>query len=419
MKPISRLTLHWRNLHQQLWFRPAVWSGIAALVMSVSYSADGWLPERWVPELKDNVVVDLLRILATTMLAVSTFALSMLVNAFASAASAGTPRATRLVVADPRAQNCVAVFMASFIFSIVGVIALGTGFWGPSARFVLFVFSVGMLCWVIYAFMLYMQVLTRIGRVGHTIETVARSTRDALENHVKEPLGGACAGTGPPDGSTAVLAGRVGFVQLVDMGELQEACEEKELTVHVAVRSGDLVHPAAPLLFVHPGVEPSADATKALRRAFVVGDERTFDQDAVYGLIVLAEIAQRALSPAVNDPGTAVAVIACQTRLLVEAYTQEHRVGPPDYPNVYLSPRDEGALVALAYDRVARDGAGSLDVQQQLLTHLAALAACTPEPIARRAREQASRCMERARASDMAPQDLEALERDWRAAFSA
>lgn len=75
------------------------------LVMVLSYSADGWLPEECVPELGPNFVTDLVRILATSMLAVSTFALSMLVAAFASAASAGTPRATPLVVADPVAQT--------------------------------------------------------------------------------------------------------------------------------------------------------------------------------------------------------------------------------------------------------------------------------------------------------------------------
>ncbi len=233
----------------------------------------------------------------------------------------------------------------------MGVIAIGIGDWGSSARFVLFAFSLGMLGWVIYAFMQYMQVLARIGRVGHTIETIERAVGEALQNHVRAPLGGGRAVEAPPVGSTAVLAARVGFVQLVDMDELQQA--------------------------------------------------------------------QRALSPAVNDPGTAGAVIARMTRLLVAAYAEEPPTEAPKYTDIFASPCDPGALIRLAYDAVARDGAGRIDVQEQLLGHLAALAACARGPIARRAAEQASRCLERARASEMAHQDLASLERDWRAAFRA
>jgi len=418
MPQLSRPTFHWRLLHQQLWFRPAVWSGIAVLVMALSYSADGWLPVRWVPKLRPDVVVDLLRVLASSMLAVSTFALSMLVAAFASAATAGTPRATKLVVADPRAQNCIAVFLASFIFSIVGVIALGIGDWGSSARFVLFAFSLGMLCWVIYAFMQYMQVLSRIGRVGHTIETIERAVGEALQNHVRAPLGGGRAAEAPPVGSTAVLAARVGFVQLVDMDELQRACEAHGLTLHVAVRTGDLVHPIAPLVYVHPGVEPDSEARRALRKAFVVGNVRTFDQDARYGLIVLAEIAQRALSPAVNDPGTAGAVIACMTRLLVrpmQRSPRRKRRSTQTSSRAHLTQGHSSALHTTRSLATARAGSPCKS---------SCWATSPRSPRARGGQTRAvplnkRRAAWNARASEMAPQDLASLERDWRAAFRA
>ena len=86
--------------------------------------------------------------MATSMLAVSTFSLSVLASAYASASSAATPRATRLVVADPQSQKSVAVFLAAFIFSIVGVVAMGTGRYGPAGRMVLFVCALGVLAWV-------------------------------------------------------------------------------------------------------------------------------------------------------------------------------------------------------------------------------------------------------------------------------
>ena len=51
-------------------------------------------------------------------------------------------------------------------------------------------------------------------------------------------------------------------------------------------------------------------------RAFIVGDDRTFREDPRFGLVTLAEIAARALSPAVNDVGTAIDIVGTFVRLL-------------------------------------------------------------------------------------------------------
>ena len=47
----------------------------------------------------------------------------------------------------------------------------------------------------------------------------------------------------------------------------------------------------------------SAEDAEAIAATFVIGGSRVFDQDPRFGLLVLSEIASRALSPAVNDPG--------------------------------------------------------------------------------------------------------------------
>lgn len=59
----------------------------------------------------------------------------------------------------------------------------------------------------------------------------------------------------------------------------------------------------------------SAVEMSQIARAFLIGDERTFDDDPRFGLVVLSEIASRALSPAVNDPGTAIDIIGTFVRL--------------------------------------------------------------------------------------------------------
>jgi uncharacterized membrane protein len=401
MFDLNRVGLLWSRLRQTLWWRPALWSAAAMAVAFASALIDAWVPAHWLPTLPAGVVDDLLRIMASSMLVVSTFSLSVLANAYASASSAGTPRATRLVVAEPRSQKAVAVFLAAFIFSMVGLIALGTGRYGPAGRLALFVCALGVLAWVVVSFMSYIDVLSRIGRVSHTIETVERAAAKTLRRYARQPLAGARAAVGPPDHARPVLSTRTGHVQFVDVAALQALAVRCDALVHVAASVGDLVHPKAPLAWVRAAAtgDDAGDREQddaRVREAFVVGPERTFEQDPGYGLIVLAEIAQRALSPAVNDPGTAIAVLGSQTRLLIETLSVPRETGAEVCDRVTAAAASPQALVAIAYEPIARSSAGQFEVMVQLLRHLDALVGNAPPAVRTAVQEMVQRTLARA-----------------------
>lgn len=116
-----------------------------------------------------------------------------------------------------------------------------------------------------------------------------------------------------------------------------------------------------------------------IQKAFSVGDERTFDQDPRFGLSVMAEIASRALSPAVNDPGTAIDVIGRLVRLLSDWQRRGHDgvVQGEEalaYPRVRVSALATSDLIEDAFLPIARDGAGLVEVQIRLQKSLEALA---------------------------------------------
>lgn len=391
MPDLTRLGLLWGRLRQTLWWRPALWSAAAVAAAVASFMVDSWVSPDWLPKLPSDVVDDLLHIMASSMLVVSTFALSVLASAYASASSAGTPRATRLVVAEPRSQKAVAVFLAAFIFSVVGVVALGTGRYGASGRMALFVCALAVLAWVVVSFMRYIDVLSRIGLVSHTIETVERAAAKSLHQYARQPLGGARAADAPPAGARPVRGQQTGHVQFVDVPALQALARSCDGQVHVAVQPGDLVHPAQPLAWLRaeaidtgaPG-EAEAQAPSgddAVRKAFVIGTERSFEQDAGFGLIVLSEIAQRALSPAVNDPGTAIAVLGSQTRLLIEALATPLDAEAQVCDRVTAAQAVPQALVAIAYEAIARCAMAQPDVMLQWLRHIAALVDNAPPAV--------------------------------------
>lgn len=267
--------------------------------------------------------------------------------------------------------------------------------------------------------MRYIDVLSRIGLVAHTIEIVERATAKSLKQYARQPLGGALAASEPPAGARPVWSQKTGHVQYIDLSALALALE-CDGHVHIAVHSGDLVHPAQPLAWLldsrcgggPQAVDGAAAQTltrasdAAVRKAFVIGAERSFEQDAGFGLIVLSEIAQRALSPAVNDPGTAIAVLGSQTRLLINALATPLDTTASVCDRVTAAAAQPEALVAVAYEAIARCSMSQFDVMQQWLRHLAALVANAPPAVQAAAIQLVQRVLARAARSGADSEDM-------------
>jgi uncharacterized membrane protein len=107
-----------------------------------------------------------------------------------------------------------------------------------------------------------------------------------------------------------------------------------------------------------------------------VNDERTYDQDPRFGLAVLAEIASRAMSPAMNDGGTAIDVIGRSVRLLAiwRKSPNPEEIEEISFPQVWVPPLKVDDFFDDIFLPIARDGAGIIEVQVRLQKALLALA---------------------------------------------
>lgn len=96
---------------------------VAGVLLAVVSSLLGrLLPDSLTLDLGQNAVGSILQILASSMLAVTTFSLTAMVSAYSSAASLGTPRSTQLLVRDRTSHNALSTFVGTFAFSVVGII---------------------------------------------------------------------------------------------------------------------------------------------------------------------------------------------------------------------------------------------------------------------------------------------------------
>ncbi len=203
------------------------------------------------------------------------------------------------------------------------------------------------------------------------------------------------------------MASGIGYVEHIDMAALLQCSAEHRLEIFVLVEPGTLTYLQTPLACVAGGDCPQS-VIDNIRAAFSLGTTRTFDYDPRFGLIVLGEIASRALSPGVNDAGTAIDVIGRATRALSTWATTAAETGAEnEYPEaqVWFQTLSVHDLLDDVFTPIARDGAGNIAVQIRLQKALSALSRLDNSALQQAARQYSQLAWERAR--DALPMDFE------------
>lgn len=212
----------------------------------------------------------------------------------------------------------------------------------------------------------------------------------------------------------AVSLGRSGYIQVIDYDALVAlACRETAL-FQVMVRAGHFILKNGEHVVVHARHPLDAKTVEAVRGAFVVGQERTPAQDLEFGLRQLVEIALRALSPGINDPFTAIAVIDRLGAALEEIF--QRSIQPAVWRDkagevrVIAQRSDVQGLIDAAFDAIRQAGSGIPAVQIRMADVLGQLASSLGSQTTREAVErQLGRLVETAEEARLAPSDRQAI----------
>jgi len=404
---------YWNRMREKLWVKPLLMCILSIAAAFFAILADQFGMEKWLPSVSRESVETLLELVASTMLVIAMFSVGSMVAAYASASNSATPRSFPLVVADDTSQNALSTFIGVFIFSVVALIALKNDFYEKAGVFALFVFTVFVFAMVILAFIRWVDNIARLGRLGNTIEKVETATANAFQHRLNMPyLGGRKSGhTSTTDMPVTVKS--IGYLQRIDMKKLQLFADQFKIQIHVQSLPGTFCTPDRAVALIENETDSNQlpdDCLEAIAQCFSLANHRTFDQDPRFGLVVLCEIASRALSPAVNDPGTAIHVIGTFVRLFHQ-WSTESQGNPPEvlYDRIHVPGLLAQDMLDDAFTGIARDGASVVEVGIRLQKALENLSKFDFEPVAQAAGQHSKWALARNELAMSLPQDIEAV----------
>lgn len=402
------------RIRERLWIKPLLICAVSVIAVFGAKVSDNLPLAHLSPDVSSGSVESLLSIMAASMLAIATFAVASMVSAYSSASTTATPRSFPLVIADDVSQNALSTFVGAFIFSIVALMSMKNGYFEIAGRFTLFSMTVAVLGFVVFTFVRWTDRIARLGRLGATVEQVESAAATAMLRRRKAmALGGLARNPqAAAVGGKAVFSSEVGYVQQIDMQVLQEFAQNIGGRVVVDALPGTFAMPGNPLAHVIHGPEARGDADlKQVASAFTIGRDRVFDHDPRLGLIVLSEIAGRALSPAVNDPGTAIGILGTLVRLftLWAQHDDNLAVQPVEFDRVVVPVLQMDDLFDDAFTAIARDGAGAVEVGVRLQKSLRSLASAGDDVMRVAAMRHAQRALASAEQALSLPHEVDAI----------
>ncbi|MEO8520443.1 MAG: DUF2254 domain-containing protein [Acidobacteriota bacterium] len=396
---MTRLRALWESMRATYWVVPSAMA-FGAILLSVAMiqldqAAAATLLDRWSwvytggPEGARAV----LSTIAASMITVAGVTFSITIVALTLASQQFGPRLLRNFLKDFGNQVVLGSFISTFLYCLL---VLRTVRGNDDSHFTphlavtvgvgLAILSLGVLIFFIH------HVATSI-QASHVIANVADELEAAIERIFPDDIGEGPAGGGdspaaaPPEPGAdrgaprTVAATTTGYVQALDSARVLALAREHDLTIRIDAQPGAFVRLGTPLATLWPAPQPPEARDGPVLEAFIIGADRTGSQDAGFFVNQLVELAVRALSPGINDPGTARTCVdrleQALCHLAGRGIPSPYRYDEEGVLRVVAPPVTFVSLLDLAFEEIGRYGSSSVSVMGRLLEAVRDLAACT------------------------------------------
>jgi uncharacterized membrane protein len=372
---------HYRLRHylrNAIWIYPVIAMVTAVAVVRLLHGLETRMD--WQADLDPDTMRTVLGTLAGAMFTFIVFVCSSLLLVVQLASAQLTPRIIGLLLKDPVTKMTLSVFVFSFAFAIAALIRIGATVPPLIAEIAAYSFAA---CLGLFLFL-----IDRVGKLlrpSGALSSVASEGHQVVDQVYPRRLSetpATPAETVPLSDlkPTGVVPSRKGGVVLAfDALGLVRLARRHDCVIELVPQVGNLVAPGDPLFRVYGGDVPA----QSLHESIALGPERTMEQDPAFAFRVIVDIASKGLSPAINDPTTAVLAIDRIHHLL--RHVGNRRLDNAQVRDAagrlrlfYRTP-DWEDFVTLAVTEIRQFGGASIQVARRLRAMLENLIDSLPE----------------------------------------
>jgi len=370
-----------RRVQRSLVAIPLAYLAAAIVLGDVAPALDRSIEPPFGLDVDTSTAREILGATATGMIAFTGLVVSSVIVVVQFAAAQYSPRLVLWFRRDPIVKHAIGSFLATFLYALVALreVRSDSGDTSPDVTIAIALLFLGAA--TILFLVLIERVMDRL-RPRTLYGAVAREGIRAAHAIYPHALGDEQHDDrrwSVPQARVVTYRGPPGVIVSFDHDALLDVALASDATVELVPGVGEFVSAGRPLLRVH-GAADAAD--EALIRAVEVADERTIRQDPAFALRIIVDTAIRALSPAVNDPTTAVQALDVLELMMRELACRDLEAsvahGPDGAVRVAWRSSSWPDLLHLAFDEIRRYGASSLQIARRLRAVLEDLRATTP-----------------------------------------
>jgi len=378
------------RLRSSFWGLPLLMILLAAALANILRLLDTWIDPasltglRWLRLRDPDSARALLSVIAGSTITVAGTVFSITVVALTLAANQFGPRLVRNFIRDRGTQASLGIFLATFVYALMTIRSIGT--LGESASnydlavqaaLLLALLSIGFLVYFIHNVAQSIQVDNIAHRINLEFHrAIEREYPETLEDEVGSKFNPERLELGT--GWIEIPTARSGYVQLVDRQRMVALAEEFDCCLQIRCHAGTYLHHWGSIGRIYQPPEDCDALIEGVQSALRIGSLPTSEQDIVYSVHQLSQIAVRALSPGINDPFTAY---SCIDRLVEGLGTVLQRPQPPNcfsdadgHLRLVSRELEFSQLLDAALDEICEHGRANGVVMRHLLNTLSNLA---------------------------------------------
>ena len=323
---------------------------------------------------------------ATSIMTVVSIVFAILLMTLTLASMQFSPRILLNFVRDGVTQWTLGIFLGTFCYCLAVL---------PSLRFAPHPFAptatllgallLTLMCvgWLLF----FIHHISHAISVNHMVDRIARDTEEVIRKIAPHPRGGMEAPPFPDRGASeperSFTSRETGYFRYIDAGSLLRIATEARVRVRIHRRVGQFIVEGVPVFSVAPAARLNTAMLDGLYLALDIGPVRTLQQDVEFGVLQIVDIALRAISPAVNDPSTAIGCIDQLSRLMILWMSRTPpsvlMSRPPHVVRVILPWISSEELLETSFDQIRHYGAGDVAVGLRLLRALDDIASTLPD----------------------------------------